>query len=96
MAGRQHDKLLTPGAEWRCAYQECPSQLLHEGRERGAEVAFHVGAHNKEVHPQASRRLLHVTQLGFGTQIVRVDEHRDGRSLGNHFVQQAEPLCLQP
>src|SRR5262249_17357197 len=42
------------------------------------------------------RRLLHLAQLVFGIRIVRVDEHRDGRGLGNHFVQQSQPLRLEP
>jgi MFS family permease len=32
----------------------------------------------------------------FGIRKVRVNEHRDGRGLGNQLIQQAQPLRLQP
>ena len=69
---------------------------MDEGRERGVEIAFRIGAHDNELHAQAGSRLLHVAQLVFGIRKVRVDEHRDGRGLGNHLMQQAQPLRLQP
>ena len=76
--------------------RSAPTPLLDESRERCVEFAFSVGANDQKLHTQAGRRLLHVTQLAFGTRIVRIDEHRDGRGLGNHLVQQAEPLRFEP
>jgi hypothetical protein len=43
----------------------------------------------------ARRRLLHVSQLGLAGRIVRVNEHADGRSLGNKLMQQPQSFCLQ-
>ena len=84
MARRQHDKLLAPAVkEWRAADEERRSPLTDKGRERGVEIAFRIGAHDNKLHLKAGSRLLYVAQLAFGIRKVRVDEHRDGRGLGN-------------
>src|SRR6516165_2003669 len=95
MACGQHDELLTPDIE-ECSDQERRGPLLDKGRKRGIKIAFHIGAHDNELHPQAGSRLLHLAQLVFGTRIVWVDQHGDDRGPGNHFVQQSESLRFRP
>jgi hypothetical protein len=97
MARRQLDKLLSPGIEERgCGNQQRPGALLDEGCERDVEIGFRIGAHDYELRTEVGRLLLHVAQLVFGVRIAWIDQHRDGRGLGNHLVQQAEPLGLEP
>ena len=97
MTRRPEDELLAFGVEeGGRADLERRSLPLDDGRERGIEIAFRIGTHDNELYAQGDRRLLHVAQLVFGIRIIWIDEHRDGRGLGNHLMQQAQPLRLQP
>src|SRR6516162_11864045 len=97
MACRENDKLLTPAEEeGRCADEQRACPLPDEVGEDSVEIGFSIGAQRKDLHAQAGRRLLHILQLVFGGRIVCVDEHCDRRRRGNQFMQQAQPLSLQP
>src|SRR5262245_2313953 len=53
VADSQHDKLLALAVEeWRGGDEECPGALSDDGRERGVEIVFRIGAHDNELHPQ--------------------------------------------
>jgi len=68
---------------------------LDQARERRIDFSFGAGAHDMDLQPERTRRLLHVSRLGLGSGIFRVHEQTDDLGCGYQIVQQAESLRYQ-
>src|SRR5262245_653104 len=93
----QRNKLVTPVVkEGGCADQERTSPLLDQGRESGVKIALGIRVEDNDLYTQAGCRLVYISHLSFGTEIVRGDKRGDGRGFGNCLVQQPQPFGFEP
>ena len=93
MLRRQRDDLLASVQIERIAADDEPADaMLHHCRERAVDVARASGSQDDELQPDGARRLLQLRRLSRRFRIVRIDQEGDACRIGDHFVQQSQPL----
>ena len=94
--GQRRDTSPTPVEEWAAGYQQSADLLLDERRKSMIEVALGSHFRNHDLPSERTRSLLRVSHHdGLAFRIVRVHQNGDDGHVGNHLMQQSEPLGTQ-
>src|SRR5215468_449577 len=69
--------------------------LRNYGRKCGIELILFISVNNDQLNSEAGCSIANIAYLGVSGRVIGVNQNTDSLDLGNHFMQQPEPLGLK-